>query len=497
MADADTVSTPSTTTPDAPEAPRKSSKNKDDNVTMTEAGIRVGRWRKADSDFNLSRHLIPFLQDNAFYATISRHITKEMTYDIRTAAVVFLPKTDELKMYVNPCFLGGGTYTDQKGEQVTCEELPHWEIRGVIQHELNHIVLGHLSARRRSPGKEWNVATDLANNSLICASATTPRDAQPGQATRPLPKCGLIPGERPFVDPARFAKLDPKSQAATMRRVELIEKFPKMQASEWYFNKLLEDDRQNRGGSGNEVVYGIGSMDDHDGWDGVPDDLREYVEGKIKGIVEKAVRTADSQSDGWGNIPAEIREEIRRSVSNIINWRSVLRQYVGSLVRGERTTSIKKINRRYPYVHPGIKRGYTAKLLVAIDESGSVGDDMCEMFFNELDNLTKKVSITLCHFDCYAGAKDLYEWRKGSRPKLQRTKSGGTDFDAPTAIVNDPKNRGRWDGMLIMTDGQAPKPGPCRVKRGWILGQGCNLAFDSGEMQIHLSKENPMKGAWR
>ena len=119
------------------------------------------------------------------------------------------------------------------------------------------------------------------------------------------------------------------------------------------------------------------------------------------------------------------------------------------------------------------------------------------MFFNELDSLTRKIDITLCHFDCYTGPKDCYEWKKGMRPKLKRTKGGGTDFSAPTAIVNDPKNRGRWDGILIMTDGQAGAPIGSRIKRGWVLGQGCTLMFPSDELQIFLSKERPMVGAWR
>ena len=148
-------------------------------------------------------------------------------------------------------------------------------------------------------------------------------------------------------------------------------------------------------------------------------------------------------------------------------------------------------------IHPGIKRGYTAKLLIAIDESGSVNDEMLEMFFAELESLTKKVDVTLLHFDCSCSMKDLYEWKKGTRPKLKRMKGGGTDFDAPTRLANDPKNRGRWDGMLIMTDGCAPAPNASRIRRGWILGQGCQLNFSSNEAQIFLTKERPMSGAWR
>jgi predicted metal-dependent peptidase len=471
----------------------------DKQPAMTEAHVSVGHWHEADDSlFNLGRHLIPFLQDVPFYAELSRHIKKRLTTDIPTAAVTFDPREDEFILWVNPYFAGGGTYEDRKGEQVTCDKLTNWQIRGLLTHEMDHIVYGHLNARRRKPADDWNVGTDLAINSLIVTHSGQPRDIEPGQVALPLPKEGLVPGQMPFIDPARFAKLKPEWQQATMRRAELIKGFPKCKASEWYFNALQEDEKKNPRPQG-EGEYVIGPMDDHDGWDDVPEDIREYVEGKAKALIERAVKHADSHGDGWGHIPHDIQAEIRKSISQIINWRSVLRQFVGSIVRGSRTTSIKRINRRYPYIHPGLKRGYTAKLFIAIDESGSVGDDMLEMFFAELDGLTRKVDITLCHFDCHAGPKDLYEWRKGMRPKLKRVKGGGTDFSAPTKIVNDPKNRGRWDGMLIMTDGCAPKPIPSRIKRGWVLGQGCHLMFEGecNELQIFLTKERAMTGAWR
>jgi predicted metal-dependent peptidase len=474
---------------------------KDDKLpAMTEQNVSRTRhgWRTCETDFNLGRHLIPYLQDVPFYAEISRYVKKRYTHDIPTAAVTFDPREDEVVMYVNPEFLGGGTYySEARKKDVTCDPLTNWEIRGVLNHEFDHLWGGHLNERRRAPPDDWNVGTDLAINSGIIKNAGQPRDIEPGQVARPLPKMALIPGVMPWIDPERFAELDEKSKAATLRRCELIKSFPPLKSSEWYFHALQDDRKKNGEDEGQE--YAIGSMDDHDGWDDIPEELREYVEGKVKGIVEKAVRRADSQADGWGTIPEEIRAQIRRYINTVIDWRAVLRQFVGSIVRGARTTSIKRINRRYPYIHPGVKRGYTAKLFIAIDESGSVSDEMCEMFFNELDSLTRKVDITICHFDCYAGPKDLYEWKRGMRPKLQRTKRGGTDFSAPTAIVNNPKNRGRWDGMLIMTDGCAPKPIPSRIKRGWVLGQGCELLFakECDEIQIHLTKERQIKGAWR
>lgn len=454
-------------------------------------------WKIIDSDWNLSRHLIPFLQDVPFYAEISRHLQKRFTYDIPTLAVSFDPRCDELVLWVNPKFMSGGSYTNERGEEIKCEALTNWEIRGCLTHEFDHLVFGHLNVRRRMPADKWNIATDLAINSLIYKNAGQPRDVDPGVVARPLPKIALVPGKRPYVEPDQLEVMTPERKLALEKFSDLIENLPPLKSSEWYFNKLMEDSKQDKKGKGDIEEFILGSLDNHDGWDEVTDDMQEYVQGRIKSIIEKAVKHADSQSDGWGNIPEEIRNDIRKSVSQIINWRTVLRQFVGMLVRGNRTTTIKRINKRYPYIHPGTKRGYTAKLLIAIDESGSVGDEMLQMFFAELETLTKKVDITLLHFDCSCSMQDIYEWKKGTRPSLKRMRSGGTNFSAPTNLVNDPKNRGRWDGMLIMTDGQAPAPGPSRVRRGWVLGQGCNLEFPTSEIQISLSKERPMSGAWR
>ena len=455
-------------------------------------------WRLFDSDYSIARHIIPFMQDCPFYAEISRHVEKRCTRDTPTAAVSFDEKSDELVFWYNDVFFNGGTYVNEAGETIEEEGLTNWETRGVITHEFDHIVYGHLNERRHDPHDIDNIAKDLANNWVIMQKQGNPKDLKPGETARKLPRCALVPGVRPWADPKKMAAATPERRKAVEHLSDLIESFPGNKASEWYFNRLMEDKKKHPEMYPEDGDGIIISLDDHGEWDasGAADN-HEYIQGKIKAIIERAVRHADSHPNGWGSIPAELQAEIRRSVSTVVNWRQVLRQFIGSVTRGHRSTSIKRINRRYPYVHPGVKKGYTAKLIVAIDESGSVGDDMLEMFFSELDSLTRKVDITLLHFDCHTTVKDMYEWRKGTRPELKRVRGGGTNFDAPTDFVNSPENRGRWDGLLIMTDGCAPAPGPSRIKRGWVLGKGCQLIFPSDEIQVFLTDDAQVKGAWR
>ena len=50
------------------------------------------------------------------------------------------------------------------------------------------------------------------------------------------------------------------------------------------------------------------------------------------------------------------------------------------------------------------------------------------------------------------------------------------DFTAPTKHAN--KNKHRFDGYLILTDGEAYDPGPSMLKRGWVIIPGRKLLFD-------------------
>jgi predicted metal-dependent peptidase len=441
-------------------------------------------YKQVSHEFDLDRHLMAFLQESAFYAELSRHITKVCTDDIPTMGVAFDKEFDRITLYWNEKFTAG---------------LPSSQVRGVLKHEFSHLVFGHLTGRRKTPHKIWNIATDLAINSLIVDQARE-------NHTDVLPDFALLPG--------RALKTTGDQKQLPKGAIDLgpvIASMPKLMASEFYFEKLMAEANEQMSAPGFEPADGPGepgdivcgpgqdSFDDHDAWDDLSEEQREYVKQKLNGIVEKAVRAADSHSSGWGDIPAEIREQIRASVTNVVNWRQVLRQFVGNLVRGHKSTSIKRINRRYPYVHPGVKRGYVAKLLIARDQSGSVSNEMLEDFFGEMASLTKNVEVDILNFDCYANAKEIFPWRKGQIPERasKRERTGGTDFNAPTEVFNDPKNRGRWDGMLILTDGEAPAPGPCRGKRGWVLAKGCKLYFLSDELQIFVDKDKPLAGAWR
>jgi predicted metal-dependent peptidase len=225
---------------------------------------------------------------------------------------------------------------------------------------------------------------------------------------------------------------------------------------------------------GNPVTLVPGAMDDHDGWDELTDEDRELLKGKIAKSLEDAVKECD-RTGRWGSVGGEMRSKLRELVTKNVDWRAVLKKFCGMSRRANRSSNVRRINRKYTGIHPGVERGYTSSIAIYIDQSGSVGNAELELAFSELRNLTRRVEFTTFHFDTSVDTDSETVWRKGKMPAATRTRCGGTDFECVTKHAN--KNSNRFDGFLIITDGEAAKPSPSRLKRGWLLVPGTKLLF--------------------
>ena len=121
--------------------------------------------------------------------------------------------------------------------------------------------------------------------------------------------------------------------------------------------------------------------------------------------------------------------------------------------KANKRSTVRKINKRYPYQHPGKKASRTAKIAIAIDQSGSVSDSMLAAFFAELNSLAKLAEFTVIPFDTRVDPELNWVWKKGQTRKRERTMCGGTCFDAPTKFVNETCC---FYGLIICTYMESP-----------------------------------------
>jgi predicted metal-dependent peptidase len=271
-----------------------------------------------------------------------------------------------------------------------------------------------------------------------------------------------MPGEAPFAD------------------------LPLGKSAEWYYNKLKKEQDENEdesddgeGGEGGEGEGdgsgdgqggsqgrgGMDSFDDHSGWaEGQEDNtLNEVAKERLKNAVKGAAEEA-ARANSWGSVGRSTRQDILDRLTPKVDWKKVLRYFIKTSQRANRSSTVKRLNKRYRYIHPGKKVNRIARIGIYIDQSGSVDDGMLAMFFTELEKLAQLAEFTVVPFDTDVAEDKVFVWKKGERRKWERVMCGGTNFDPPTAHCN----KNGFDGMIVLTDLCAPKPKNCNAQRMWM-----------------------------
>ena len=397
--------------------------------------------------FDLNRHTARLLMAEPFFAALSRKIEKQASTAIPTAGVRINEESGQFEMLYNPEFFA---------------RLPDEQKLGVLKHEFYHLIFEHVTGRMPD-GKmtrEWNIATDLAINSHIANE---------------LPEQALVPGVGNYED------------------------LPSGKSAEWYFNTLngrKEEEGEGEGQEGGKPQEGEGDgsgsssgdgdenkdsegqgqgkgqgdepLDDHSGWGEASQQAKEIAKQRIKEAIKQASQEAD-RANNWGTVSSQVRREIKERLVSKVDWRKVLRYFVKTSQRANKTSSIKRINKRYAMIHPGKKVKRTARIAISIDQSGSVDDAMLEAFFAELNKLADLCEFTVVPFDDRVFVEKVYVWKKGEKKKKERVLCGGTCFDAPTDYVN----KLGFDGHIVLTDMYAPKPKRSKCQRMWMTSEYC------------------------
>tara|TARA_B100000085_G_scaffold137694_1_gene125473 strand:+ start:17792 stop:19012 length:1221 start_codon:yes stop_codon:yes gene_type:complete len=384
----------------------------------------------SSKEFDLNMHTARLLMDEPFFAAISRRIDKRASTAIPTAGVMVNPSTAQFEMLYNPSFF---------------EDLTDPERRDVLKHEFYHVLFEHVTSRMPEGVnmRLWNIATDLAINSHL----------------QNLPEGGCVPGREPF------------------------EHLPSGRSAEWYLSELPQpperpkskggkgsDDGEQGdsgdGGAGASSPEGDGypdTLDDHSGWGQCDQSVKDIAKERLKENVRRAAEEA-ARSNSWGTVSSSVRKDIMKMFESKIDWKKLLRYFVKTSQRSNRSSSIKRINRRYAYIHPGRRTNRTARVAVSIDQSGSVSDEMLGKFFAELNKLSDIAEFVVVPFDTQVDESLVYTWKKGQKRQPQRELHGGTCFDAPTDYVNEHS----FDGHIVLTDLCAPKPKASKCQRMWM-----------------------------
>ncbi len=296
---------------------------------------------------------------------------------------------------------------------------------GVVKHEILHLVFRHLFVR--DPFLDpilLNVAFDLVVNQFV-------------ERTQ-------LPDDSIF-----------------------LESFPALalQAGQtwYYYYKQLENLRQGRGGEAsgtpeqdllNNIRSDTHGLERHQPWHEIRSRSeleRDATEMHLDSLMQTAHQRTSAHA--WGALPGELRELLEKQLLRPgpqLHWRLLLRLFTESASKTRLKNTIKRPSKRYGTV-PGLRIRRRQRLLVAIDTSGSIGQDDLTAFFNEVFHLWRAgAQVDVLESDTKVYRQYTY---RGSTPEMV-TGRGGTDFND----VLEQANRQQPDGLIFFTDGFANHP---------------------------------------
>lgn len=254
------------------------------------------------------------------------------------------------------------------------DALSEAELDGVKVHEAYHRILKHHLRMGKRDAELWNIACDYAINPIIIQS-------------------GLVLPEGALID-AKF----------------------KGMSAEKIYDLLKEDqgdDGNGGGGSGQPQPQEWGNVEDQGG--GMSEDQIKSEEATINAQVVMAVNSMKTEA---GKLPANIKEIIDEMKRSQIDWKDVLRRFVG----GDQPEgySYRRPNRRQWYLNevvtPVSNKIGCGDIVVGIDTSGSVSSVELSHFLGELNAIAESsgaesVTIITCDYD----VQDVVRYEKGDQ----------------------------------------------------------------------------------
>lgn len=304
------------------------------------------------------------------------------------------------------------------------------EARGMLKHELLHVVLGHPVRRSSFPDtKRFDLAADLVVNALLDDDERTADDLLPRDfEDLNLPASGTVEDYYRLLPPTPEEEKAPETDENTATATA--------GAGEGAGQDGGQDNLPNQG------------RRSHDGWTTFDEGTaleKMLREAYIAAVTEEAY----SRATRSGNVSSKLLRALQLALARkaAADWRTVLRRFRASAETTRIRSTIQRPSRRFGTV-PGTRIQRLCRLVVCIDTSGSLSEEDLGIIDAELRHLARTdAQIQLIFCDAAVVGEAPF---RGALPK-QVPGGGGTLFD-PALLAAEKYDP---DGIVYFTDGWA------------------------------------------
>ena len=307
------------------------------------------------------------------------------------------------------------------------EKLSIKKLEFLFAHEIGHCVFDHFGRAGSRDRRMCNIAQDFAINQILV-------DERIGEKITEVDIC-----------------LDSKYRGLAWEEIyDMLEQerqqMPEMSMEE-FLDKLgdLLDEHINEDS---------GAPGDKEGKKGKPTLSKEEAQ-KIKDEIKESMIQAAAAA-GAGKVPGQIQRLIKDLTEPKMDWREVLQMNIQSIIRND--YSFQRPNRKSQHsgaILPGMRNDETIDVAVAIDMSGSIGDEDAKIFLSEVKGIMDQYQdykIDIWCFDTEIYNHQTFDADSGEDfLNYEPMGGGGTDFMANWTFMKEqdivPKK------FIMFTDG--------------------------------------------
>lgn len=335
---------------------------------------------------------------------------------------------------------------DEKYGRKFVAELKEPELNFVVLHENLHKAYRHLTTWKKLHDEDHrlaNAACDYVINLKL-------KDIDPSERTIAMPKWvdGELKGKPMGLVDERFRGMNAKQVFDILKQEKKGKGGGKGEG---------ESEGEGSGGTGTSQGAGQG-FDDHD-WDGAKE-MTEAEKKELEREIDQAIRQGvmahqKIAGTGGGDLDLDLLELLEPKV----DWREMLREFVKSTCSAKDTSSWRRVNRRFlsmgTYM-PSLIGEKVGHLVVAVDTSGSVGQEELSGFLTEVRGIAEEVKpsqVDLIYWDSRVAAHEEYtESMVGDI--INSTKPRGGGGTSPSCVSQYLKDkRIEPECVIVLTDG--------------------------------------------
>lgn len=212
-----------------------------------------------------------------------------------------------------------------------------------------------------------------------------------------------------------------------------------------------------------DKIIEVDSVDDHSVW---PKDASEAMLDQLRNEVDAMVAFAAEETEKHqGTIPGEMQgriDRIKKKPKPVTDWKKYCRRFLGN----EYTYLTKKSRRRESMRFPdaaGTRHLRKARILVAIDTSGSVSMPEYREFMGQIITMKEKANFRILECD----AQIQYEYEFNGKVHENLHGGGGTSFEPVVDYFI--ANKKEYDCLVYFTDGYCNIPSNTPKDTLWVV----------------------------